>query len=105
VPGPAPARVFESRFPASLLDAAGEAVVVSGRGEASAAPARLVCDPIGDAAVVAWAGPWPQDIRWWDRVCRRRRVLWQLVARTESIDVACLVVVEAGRVGLEAIYD
>jgi protein ImuB len=105
VPGPAPARVFEPRLPASLLDAAGESVAVSGRGEASAVPARLVCDPLGDAAVVAWAGPWPQDVRWWDRVCHRRRALWQLVVRTEGTDVACLVVVEAGRVGLEALYD
>ncbi len=105
VPGPAPARVYETPLPAALLDAAGEPVAVSGRGEASAAPARLVCDPLGDATVVAWAGPWPQDVRWWDRLCRRRRALWQLVARTEGTDVACLVVMEAGGVGLEALYD
>lgn len=105
VPGPAPARIYETRLPAALLDAAGEPVVVSGRGEASAAPARLVSDALGDVAVVAWAGPWPQDVRWWDRVGRRRRALWQLVTRVGETDVACLVVVEARRVGIEAIYD
>jgi protein ImuB len=105
VPGPPPARVFESRLPVALLDADGEPVLVSGRGEASAAPARLVGDPLGVAEVVAWAGPWPQDVCWWDRVSRRRRALWQVVARTEVTDVACLVVVEGGRAGIEAIYD
>jgi len=105
VPGPPAARVYESRLAVSLLAADGEPVTVSGRGEASAAPARLVSDAFGDAEVVAWAGPWPQDVRWWDRVCRRRRALWHVVARTPATDVACLVVVEAGRAGIEAIYD
>ncbi|HEY5164765.1 MAG TPA: DNA polymerase Y family protein, partial [Acidimicrobiia bacterium] len=105
VPGPAPARVYEPRLVASLLDAQGAPVTVSGRGEASAAPTRLVAEPIGDAPVIAWVGPWPQDVRWWDRVCRRRRALWQVVARTERADVACLVVMEGGRSGIEAVYD
>ena len=105
VPGPAPARVYEPRLAAALLDAQGEPVTVSGRGEASAAPARLMAEPVGDAPVVAWAGPWPQDVRWWDRVWRRRRALWQVVARTAEADVACLVVVEGGRSGIEAVYD
>jgi protein ImuB len=105
VPGPVPARVFEPRLPVALLDRDGSPVTVSGRGEASADPARLVGGPLGTAAVVAWAGPWAQDVRWWDRVCRRRRALWQVVARGETTDVACLVVVEAGQAGIEAIYD
>jgi protein ImuB len=105
VPGPPPARIYEARLPASLLDAAGEPVIVSGRGEASAAPARLISDALGDVEIVAWAGPWPQDVRWWDRVGRRRRALWQLVTRVGETDVACLVVVEARRVGIEALYD
>jgi len=105
VPGPPPARVYEPRLAVSLLGADGEPVTVSGRGEASAAPARLVGDALGDAEVVAWGGPWPQDVRWWDRVCRRRGSLWHVVARTPATDVACLVVVEAGQAGIEAIYD
>ncbi|HEY6318100.1 MAG TPA: DNA polymerase Y family protein [Acidimicrobiia bacterium] len=105
VPGPVPTRVFEPRLPVALLDRDGSPVTVSGRGEASADPARLVGGPLGTATVVAWAGPWAQDVRWWDRVCRRRRAVWQLVARGDTTDVACLVVVEAGQAGLEAIYD
>jgi protein ImuB len=105
VPGPAPARVYAPRLVASLLDAHGAPVTVFGRGEASAPPARLVADLVGDAPVIAWAGPWPQDVRWWDRVCRRRRALWQVVVRTDRADVACLVVMEGGRSGIEAVYD
>jgi protein ImuB len=46
-------------------------VGVSGRGEPTAAPARLRLD--GDwRTVVAWAGPWPADEHWWDATGRRR---------------------------------
>lgn len=105
VPGPAPARVHAEPRPVRLLDPDGVPVTVSGRGEASGTPARLVGDLVGDAEVVAWTGPWPQDVRWWDRVWRRRRVLWQVVARTSATDIACLLVVEGGEAGIEAVYD
>lgn len=67
VPGPAPARVHASPEPASLLDDHGEPVRVSGRGDASRAPAELHSGALagGGGAVVAWAGPWPHDLRWW----------------------------------------
>ncbi|MEX2267738.1 MAG: DNA polymerase Y family protein [Acidimicrobiia bacterium] len=127
IPGPAPARVHAPPFPAELLDADGSPVAVSGRGEATAAPARLRCDalPEGGGAITAWAGPWAHDLRWWDlddgrtryepgypargrsslHVTRRRRALWQVVVGQDDDQVACLVVVEAGRAGVEAIYD
>ena len=107
IPGPPPARVHAPPLPAELLDAGGAPVVVSGRGEASAAPARLRCAalPDGGGAVTAWAGPWAHDLRWWDRVTRRRRALWQVVTGEDDDQVACLVVVEAGRAGVEAVYD
>jgi protein ImuB len=114
VPGPAPARVHDPPVPAALLDAAGAPVVVSGRGEASAPPARLECAglPDGGGPVVAWVGPWPQDLRWWDRPARRRRALWQVVVgRAGKPDghagdgVACLVAVENGTAAVEAVYD
>jgi protein ImuB len=113
VPGPAPARTHDPPVPAALLDGSGRPVVVSGRGEASAAPARLECAglPDGGGPVVAWAGPWPYDLRWWDRSARRRRALWQVVVGrrgrgSEPADgVACLVAVENGAAAVEAIYD
>ena len=70
-----------------------------------AQPAQLRCDalPGGGGQVRAWAGPWAYDVRWWDRVCRRRRALWQVVVGEH--DVACLVAVEHGRAAVEAVYD
>ncbi len=108
IPAPAPARVFEPAPPAELLDAAGDAVTVSGRGDSSAPPARLRCAalPGSGGEVAAWAGPWAHDARWWDRRTRARRAYWQvLVAAPDGRPVACLVAVTAGRAELEAIYD
>ena len=103
IPPPAPAIVFTPARPAELLDAGGHPVTVSGRGEASAVPERLNSPalPRGGGPVEAWAGPWLQDLRWWDPAARRRRALWQVVAA----GVACLVSVEAGEAHLEAVYD
>ena len=63
--------------------------------------------PGGGGAVQAWAGPWAHDLRWWDPPARRRRVLWHVVVDggAEAGTVACLVAVEAGTAGVEAIYD
>ena len=103
VPPPAPAIVFRPARPAELLDAGGRPVTVSGRGEASAAPERLNSPalPRGGGPVEGWAGPWLQDLRWWDPHARRRRALWQIVAA----GIACLVSVEGGEAHLEAVYD
>ncbi len=107
VPRPEPARLFDPALPAELLDGSGRPVTVSGRGEASAPPALLRCGtlPGGGGPVVAWAGPWPHDLRWWDRDGRRRRALWQVVTETRAGVLACLVAVEHGRAGIEAWYD
>jgi protein ImuB len=107
VPGPAPARVLDPPWRAALVDEVEQPVTVSGRGDASAAPAWLHCDalPGGGGPVSAWAGPWPHDVRWWDRLARRRRVLWQVVVGEAGDGVACLVAVEAGNAMIEAVYD
>lgn len=107
LPAPAPTRLFDPPILADLLDAYGRPVIVSGRGEASAAPARLRCRALRDGGgqVVAWAGPWPHDLRWWDRAARRRRVLWQIVTESADGAVAYLVAVEGSRAGVEALYD
>jgi protein ImuB len=108
IPAPAPARVFDPPPSAELLDAAGEVVTVSGRGDTSAPPARLRCAALPDRGgeIAAWAGPWAHDARWWDRRARTRRAYWQvLVAAPDGERVACLVAVTAGHAALEAIYD
>jgi protein ImuB len=109
LPSPFPARVLDPPAPAQLSDAHGRAVEVSGRGEQSDAPARLVCAslPGGGGAVCGWAGPWASDVRWWDPIARRRCARWQVIVDCGPAggDVACIVTVEAGRAGVEAIYD
>jgi protein ImuB len=108
IPPPAPAQVFNPAPAAELLDAAGEAVTASGRGDPSAPPARVRCAalPGSGGEVAAWAGPWAHDARWWDRRARARRAYWQvLVTVPDGGRVACLVAVTAGRAELEAIYD
>jgi protein ImuB len=104
VPPPAPAVVFQPPRPAELLDDGGRPVTVSGRGQASGAPARLCCSalPGGGGAVEGWAGPWLHDLRWWDLSTRRRRAFWQVKV---AGGVAALVAVEGGRASLEAVYD
>lgn len=109
LPAPFPARVLDPPAPAQLWDERGNAVVVSGRGEQSGAPARVQCAvlPGGGGPVHGWAGPWASDVRWWDPPARRRCARWQVVVDcgADAGDVACVVVVEAGRAGVEAIYD
>lgn len=105
IPGPAPARVFDPPLPVTLVDGQGRPVVVSARGELSSAPARLHGAGVvggGGGAVTAYAGPWAQDVRWWDRTTRARRVTWQLVIDHEF---ACLVQVERGEAVIAAAYD
>ncbi|MFD0903462.1 DNA polymerase Y family protein [Actinomadura sediminis] len=98
---PAPAVVPAEPVPVRLVDAAGTDVVVSARCTVSAPPAALVVGD-GTAAVVAWAGPWPADERWWDPKRARRRARFQVVTEDGA---AYLVTVEGGRWHVEAAYD
>jgi protein ImuB len=52
--------------------------------------------------VVAWAGPWPLEERWWDPASARRRARLQVVT---DAGTAWLVVLEAGAWRAEAAYD
>jgi protein ImuB len=101
LPAPFPARVFDPPIVAELVDVRGEPITVTGRGEQPRPPARLRSDLV-TGMITAWAGPWPYDVRWWDARARRRCVRWQVVVDER---VACIVVVENGRAGIEAIYD
>ena len=102
LPAPAPATVHPEPPPAQVVDAAGTPVGVTGRGRATAAPARLSVDGGPWTEVAAWAGPWPCDERWWDPRNHRRRARWQLVTTTGT---AHLLAVEGGRWSVEATYD
>lgn len=105
LPPPAPAVVPPEPRLVSVLDAGGEEVQVSGRGELSLPPARVVQGSGGrgaGAGVVAWAGPWPVDERWWDGAAHRRRAQLQVLLEGGA---AHLLSLEGGRWKIEATYD
>ncbi|MHB8671153.1 MAG: DNA polymerase Y family protein [Acidimicrobiales bacterium] len=102
VPPPAPAVLHAPLLAAEVVDADGTVVALSGRGVATAGPARLSVAGGPWCEVVAWAGPWPLDERWWDPLGRHRRAHWQVLT---ADGVARLLVLEAGRWWIEATYD
>ena len=85
LPAPSPTLLVDPPHEVELLDAQGRPVEVDGRGEIRHAPAsvELGRDAGGAGgprgAVVAWAGPWPVDERWWDPATRRRQARLQVV--------------------------
>lgn len=76
-------------------------VQVSGRGLVSAPPASVQGAGAAREEVVAWAGPWPLDERWWDTVRSRRAARFQLLTASGRL---LLVAVEAQRWHLVADY-
>lgn len=102
VPPPSPATVYRPPLPAEVVDRSGARVSVSPRGLVSTEPASLAVDGGPWSDVVAWAGPWPVDERWWDAREHRRRARWQMVT---VLGTAHLVTVENGCWVVEAIYD
>ncbi|MDQ2650577.1 MAG: DNA polymerase Y family protein, partial [Actinomycetota bacterium] len=87
---------------AEVVDQDGAPVAVSGRQVLSAAPARVSVDGGPWLDVLAWAGPWPLEERWWDAARARRRARLQLVTADGR---ACLTVLERGQWQVEATYD
>jgi protein ImuB len=82
--------VLDEAQPVEVFDAHGRPVGVTGRGEVSAAPATLVCGGKRHQ-IVAWAGPWPVEQRWWTPDRGRRLARFQIVT---DRDVAHLIGVE-----------
>lgn len=96
LPTPSPSMVWPDRDrpPARLLDAAGQVVTVTGRGALPVEPARLAVRGMTEGrAILAWAGPWPVEERWWDPAQRRRLARLQVVLDDDS---AWLLVLEGG---------
>jgi protein ImuB len=102
LPAPAPATVLSEPIPAEVVDASGAPVGVTGRYLVTGPPVGLARPGQPQVEVVAWAGPWPVDERWWDADDARRRARFQLLAADGT---AWLVALEAGRWWIEAGYD
>ena len=102
LPAPSPAVVLAEPEPITVTDCGGAPVTVGGRGEASAPPWQMKDSAGHSRTVVAWAGPWPLDERWWRPSARRRQARFQLVLDDGS---AHLCVLESGRWQREATYD
>ncbi len=79
VPAPAPATVLADPVPVEVLAADGGPVGVTGRYAVTAEPARFAAPGRPATALLAWAGPWPVDERWWDPAAARRRARFQLL--------------------------
>jgi protein ImuB len=109
LPSPAPSVLLDPPAPARLLDAVGRSVVVGERGAVLRAPSLLGLRADPPVAVVAWAGPWPADERWWDPASAVR------VARVQVVDASGRAYLVAGEMPgpsgaeprwvLEGIYD
>jgi protein ImuB len=86
---------------AEVRDASGASVSVNGRGMLSAEPGWLRAAGAW-ARIVAWAGPWPVDERWWDPNAHQRLARLQV---TTQKDIAYLLKLADGRWWIEATYD
>ena len=84
IPSPSPAVVHPVPIPAEVADA------------------RLSVAGGQWSPVVAWAGPWPVDERWWDDAAHRRRARWQVVTADGT---AHLLSQQHDRWEVEATYD
>jgi protein ImuB len=104
LPAPLPATVFAIPRPVDLLTEAGDSVRVDSRGTLNGAPARF--SSTGSArelrSVLAWAGPWPVDQRWWDPENGRSIHRFQVV---DDGRTAWLLLLENGTWFAEARYD
>ena len=111
LPSPSPSIVFDTAQGShpdapeiAVVDSAGRSVVVDARHTMSGDPARVT---IGEHRydVVAWAGPWPVEERWWDPRRARRAVRLQLlVRRAGEANVALVAVLERRAWRLAAVY-
>lgn len=109
LPAPSPVELF-AHTEIDVIDECGLTVTVSGRGELTAAPAHMrrhltksrgATRESDWVSVVAWAGPWLLDERWWDPERARRRARFQLVG---SDGEAVLAFVQEGKWWLAGTY-
>jgi protein ImuB len=86
--------------PVEIYDGRGDVVRVTGRGDVSA-PLAVLALPTARHRLIAWAGPWPIDQRWWSPDRSRRLARFQVVT---DEGVAHLVGIEQQRWSILATY-
>jgi protein ImuB len=108
LPAPSPSRVPTRPLPAEVLDDAGCAIGVSGRGRLTGVPYRIAVDGNPPRRVLAWAGPWPVEERWWQpgggRRCARLQAVLDVAGPADD-PLAVLLACETGRWWVEGIYE
>jgi protein ImuB len=122
LPGPHPVSVLKAPEPVDVHDIFGNTIGVSARHLVTAVPHVVI---IGGRSqrVLAWAGPWPVDERWWDPAAGRRRARFHVLlgppdtgpdradaplqaAPGDTVDGdAFLLTLESGRWSIEGVYD
>lgn len=118
LPAPFPVLVPTAHLAIAVVERSGASVQIDGRGllggapvavrpspEAAAWLVRLGLDVGVERPVVAWAGPWPMEERWWERTTGGP---WRRVARLQLLlegGEAWLVAREGGGWRLEGVYD
>ena len=103
LPAPLPASVFPVPRSVEVMTEEGSTVLVDARGNLNGPPARFA--PGGTSGlqpVLAWAGPWPVDQKWWDAAAHRSVHRFQLV---DGNSTAWLLLLENGSWRAEARYD
>lgn len=102
LPAPSPSVVSVGSLGADVLDQDGAPLTVDGRGEPSGVPTRVALGGACPVPVLAWAGPWPTDERWWEGSGRRRMARLQVVLAGGD---AYLLFLEHGTWQVEGRYD
>lgn len=106
IPAPFPGTVPTDPPPVEVLDDDGRGVGVTGRGVLTGPPRRVVCGEGQPRDVLAWAGPWPVEERWWDPDGGRRRARLQVVLDAAGEGHAALLLAcEGSRWRVEGAYD
>ncbi len=85
LPSPSPAVVHAEPLAIDVRDSDGHPVKVTGRGAVSAVPATVQRKTAVQESIVAWAGPWPLEERWWDANRARRSARFQLLTEAGSL--------------------
>lgn len=90
LPAPSPAIVHADPLALVVLAADGAAVQVTGRGFVSSPPVSVQLPGASAEQVVAWAGPWPVEERWWDPGRSRRAARFQLLTSSGRLLLAAI---------------